>query len=136
MKWVLIGGVDHGKSTLLARLADESRQSGDGGDAGEPGGRAGVDFALYVNSLAEERKGLYTLDTTQAMINVGGRMIVLIDVPGHAELIKNMVTGASQAEAALAGRGRVARALPDGREAFGSPPAVRGRPLRRVRQQD
>lgn len=100
-KLVLVGGVDHGKSTLLGRLLDESRQSGNGGDAGEPRGRAGVDYAFYVDSLAEEREGLYTLDTTQVMINVGGRMIVLIDVPGHAELIKNMVTGASQAEAAL-----------------------------------
>lgn len=98
---VLVGGVDHGKSTLLGRLLDESRSQGGVAGAGESAGPAGGDYALYADSLAEEREGLYTLDTTQAMINVGERRIVLIDVPGHAELIKNMVTGASQAEAAL-----------------------------------
>jgi sulfate adenylyltransferase subunit 1 len=101
LKLVLVGGVDHGKSTLLGRLLEESKSSGAADSGGESNGRAGVGLALYVDSLAEEREGLYTLDTTQLMINVGGRAVVLIDVPGHTELIKNMVTGASQAEAAL-----------------------------------
>lgn len=105
LKLVLIGGVDHGKSTLLGRLVDEARASLHQTDesSGDLHGRAGIDenYALYADSLAEEREGLYTLDTTQIMIEVGDRRILLIDVPGHAELIKNMVTGASQADAAL-----------------------------------
>jgi small GTP-binding protein len=105
LKLVLIGGVDHGKSTLLGRLVEEARaaihQTGE--SAADSNGRAGIDdnYALYVDSLAEEREGLYTLDTTQIMMELDDRRILLIDVPGHAELIKNMVTGASQADAAL-----------------------------------
>ena len=105
LKLVLIGGVDHGKSTLLGRLVEEGKaalhQTGD--SSGDMNGRAGIDenYALYADSLTEEREGLYTLDTTQLMMELGDRRVLLIDVPGHAELIKNMVTGASQADAAL-----------------------------------
>jgi sulfate adenylyltransferase subunit 1 (EFTu-like GTPase family) len=104
MKLVLIGGVDHGKSTLLARLADESRSSIWATE--NPDELTGQmewtgDEVPFVDSLAEEKKGLYTLDTTQVLINVNDRYLTLIDVPGHDLLIRNMVTGASQAEAAL-----------------------------------
>lgn len=105
LKLVLIGAVDHGKSTLLGRLVDEARspvhQEGESsGDLNWPAGIKG-NYALYADSLTEEREGLYTLDTTQVVMEIGDRQLILIDVPGHAELIKNMVTGASQAEAAL-----------------------------------
>lgn len=105
LKLVLIGGVDHGKSTLLGRLVEETRAATHqtGASSGDMNGldRRVDNYALYVDSLAEEREGLYTLDTTQIMLELGDRRILLIDVPGHAELIKNMVTGASQADAAL-----------------------------------
>ncbi|MBV9211903.1 MAG: hypothetical protein JOZ52_14775, partial [Acidobacteria bacterium] len=94
-----------GKSTLLGRLVDEARASlyQSGESSGGLHGSVGIDenYAFYADSLAEEREGLYTLDTTQIMMEAGDRRILLIDVPGHAELIKNMVTGASQADAAV-----------------------------------
>jgi sulfate adenylyltransferase subunit 1 len=105
LKLVLIGGVDHGKSTLLGRLVDEARSSTHQTreSSSDLNWRTEIDsnYALYADSLTEEKEGLYTLDTTQVMMEIGDRQIILIDVPGHAELIKNMVTGASQAEAAL-----------------------------------
>ena len=99
LKLVLLGGVDHGKSTLLGRLVDEARASLHQTEESVDG--VDVNYALYADSLTEEREGLYTLDTTQVVMEVGNRQLILIDVPGHAELMKNMVTGASQAEAAL-----------------------------------
>ncbi len=104
-KLVLVGGVDHGKSTLLGRLVDEARSSihQTGESSNDSNYRTEIDgnYALYADSLTEEREGLYTLDTTQIMMEIGDQQIILIDVPGHAELIKNMVTGASHADAAL-----------------------------------
>lgn len=95
LKLVLIGGVDHGKSTLLGRLAHETGARNVSED------NKLASYSCYADSLTEEREGEFTLDTTQVLVDLGGRQTLLIDVPGHTQLIKNMVTGASQAEAAL-----------------------------------
>ncbi|ANN17148.1 hypothetical protein SD37_16860 [Amycolatopsis orientalis] len=95
LRVAFVGEVDHGKSTLLGRLLYDTgaitpdrlgTSIGDGG------------LAFLLDGLVEEQADLFTLDTAQAVVETGGRRYVLIDVPGHLELLKNMVTGASHAE--------------------------------------
>lgn len=90
-----VGEVDHGKSTLLGRvLHDTAAISADRlGTRIEDGG-----LAFLLDGLSEERTGLFTLDTAQAVLDTEARRYVLIDVPGHLALLKNMATGASRAE--------------------------------------
>lgn len=109
-KLVLVGGVDHGKSTLLGRLAHET------GACNLREDNQPTSYAYYADSLTEEREGEFTLDTTQMLVDLGGRRTLLIDVPGHTELIKNMVTGASQAEVALVVVDAERDLLPDARK--------------------
>jgi bifunctional enzyme CysN/CysC/sulfate adenylyltransferase subunit 1 len=89
------GEVDHGKSTLIGRLLlDTGGVTGDRLSAGiEDGG-----LAFLLDGLAEERAELFTLDTVQAVVETAGRRIVFIDVPGHVELLRNMVTGSARAD--------------------------------------
>ncbi|MFI6287525.1 GTP-binding protein [Streptomyces sp. NPDC051018] len=90
-----VGEVDHGKSTLLGRvLHDTGAITADRlGTRIEDGG-----LAFLLDGLSEERADLFTLDTAQAVLETEARRYVLIDVPGHLALLKNMATGASRAE--------------------------------------
>ncbi|MDP9953264.1 MULTISPECIES: GTP-binding protein [Streptomyces] len=90
-----VGEVDHGKSTLLGRvLHDTGAITADRlGARIEDGG-----LAFLLDGLSEERADLFTLDTAQAVLETEARRYVLIDVPGHLALLKNMATGASRAE--------------------------------------
>jgi small GTP-binding protein len=102
---VIVGHVDHGKSTLIGRLlydtgclpadkyAEIQRSS-------EMLGRI-VEFAFVMDCLEEERSRGITIDTTQTFFKTPKRRYVIIDAPGHKEFLKNMITGTSQAEAAL-----------------------------------
>jgi sulfate adenylyltransferase subunit 1 len=102
---VIVGHVDHGKSTLIGRLlydtgclpadkyAEIERSS-------EMLGRI-VEFAFVMDCLEEERSRGITIDTTQTFFKTPKRRYVIIDAPGHIEFLKNMITGTSQAEAAL-----------------------------------
>ncbi len=105
LKFVIVGHVDHGKSTFIGRLLydtqslppdklDEIRQAAEGL------GRE-TEFAHLLDHLEEERKQGITIDTTQVFFRSSKRDYVIIDAPGHVEFVKNMMTGASQAEAAL-----------------------------------
>lgn len=102
---VLIGHRDHGKSTLIGRfLLDtgtikESRLK-EIKEVDEASGKK-FELAHLLDSFKEEREREMTIDTTMASVNYKGKIYRLIDVPGHSELISNMLTGASGADAAV-----------------------------------
>jgi len=97
LRIVFTGHKDHGKSTLIGFIRHGLRPGGDG-----PGEAcAGMVYADVVDHLREERAGGLTLETAQTFVEAGARQYALIDVPGHRELIRNMLTGATQADAAV-----------------------------------
>ncbi|MBN2067646.1 MAG: 50S ribosome-binding GTPase [Candidatus Diapherotrites archaeon] len=105
MKIVIVGHVDHGKSTLIGRLFFDTGSLPQGKieelkKTCEAMGRP-LEFGFLMDSLEEERDQAITIDTTQTFFKTGKRNYVIIDAPGHKEFIKNMVTGASLAEAAI-----------------------------------
>ncbi|MGC8671858.1 MAG: GTP-binding protein [Candidatus Micrarchaeia archaeon] len=104
-KITLLGHKDHGKSTLLGnlliathavpeeRIREARRTSRKLHRRFEPG--------FILDAFSEERKGGLTIDTTRAELAYRGVGFEFIDVPGHEELIKNMLTGASNANIAV-----------------------------------
>ncbi len=104
-KITMLGHKDHGKSTMLGsllmatgavtdeRVREARRISKELGRNFEPG--------FILDAFSEEREGGLTIDTTRAELKYKGAGFEFIDVPGHEELIKNMLTGASNATAAL-----------------------------------
>ncbi len=102
LKLVIVGHVDHGKSTLIGRLfydtgslpADRIEEMK---RVSRELGRK-TEFAYLLDHLEEERQQNITIDTTQVFFKSKTREYVIIDAPGHVEFVKNMVTGASQAD--------------------------------------
>ncbi len=101
----IIGHVDHGKSTLIGRLLydtnslpkeklEEIKRTCE-----ELG--VEMEFAYVIDALEEERKNRMTIETSQVFFRSKKRDYAIIDAPGHKEFIKNMVTGVSQADAAI-----------------------------------
>ncbi len=102
---VIVGHVDHGKSTLIGRLLYDTDclppdKYSEIQKSSEMLGRT-VEFAFVMDCLEEERSRGITIDTTQTFFKTKKRRYVIIDAPGHKEFLKNMITGSSQAEAAL-----------------------------------
>jgi len=105
LNFVIVGHVDHVKSTLIGRLLyDTDSLTADKVEeikkASKEAGRR-TEFAYLLDHLEEERKQGITIDTTQVFFKTDKRRYVIIDAPGHVEFVKNMITGASQAEAAV-----------------------------------
>jgi bifunctional enzyme CysN/CysC len=102
---VIVGHVDHGKSTLIGRLLHEAGGLPDGKlDALKAmSARRGMRFewSFLLDALQAERDQGITIDTSQIQLRTSSHDIVLIDAPGHAEFLRNMITGAAQADAAV-----------------------------------
>ncbi len=105
LKIVIVGHVDHGKSTFVGRLFHDTGSLPEGKleQLQKIAERRGVPFewANLMDALQSERDQNITIDTTQIWFHTKKRQYVIIDAPGHKEFLKNMVTGAANAEAAL-----------------------------------
>jgi len=105
IKIVIIGHVDHGKSTLIGRLLLEtdSLPKGKIEEIKKISRKFGKDteLAYLADQLKEEREKNATIDTTQIFFKTRKKRFVIIDTPGHVEFLKNMITGASLAQAAV-----------------------------------
>lgn len=105
MTVVVLGHVDHGKSTLVGRLLyDTGQVQSDRIEfarrrSAEQGRE--LEFAFLLDGLAEEQEQGITIDFTQIQFRTDDRDFVIADAPGHREFLKNMLSGSSQAEAAF-----------------------------------
>ena len=105
LRLVVVGHVDDGKSTLIGRIFYDTGSLPTGKYEQLVGiaQRRGVpfEFANLMDGLQAERDQNITIDTAQIWFRTKQREYVIIDAPGHKEFVKNMVTGASRADAAL-----------------------------------
>jgi bifunctional enzyme CysN/CysC len=102
---VVVGHVDHGKSSLIGRLLADTGSLAEGKleQARKACDSEGVSFeyAFLLDALLEEQHQNVTIDTTRIPFRTAARDYAIIDAPGHVEFLRNMVTGAAAAEAAL-----------------------------------
>ena len=105
MPLVVTGHVDHGKSTLVGRLLADTGSLPDGKleAVRRTCARQGKRFehAFLLDALKDEQAQGITIDTARVFFRTARRHYVILDAPGHVEFLKNMVTGACRADAAL-----------------------------------
>jgi bifunctional enzyme CysN/CysC len=108
LRFITCGSVDDGKSTLIGRLLYDSKMifedqlaslEADSKRVGTQGGE--IDFALLVDGLAAEREQGITIDVAYRFFSTERRKFIVADTPGHEQYTRNMVTGASTADAAV-----------------------------------
>jgi bifunctional enzyme CysN/CysC len=105
MNIVIVGHVDHGKSTLVGRLLADTGSL--------PQGKLEAvrrmcalnskpfEYAFLLDALADEQDQGITIDTARCFFHTERREYIIIDAPGHIEFLKNMISGAARAEAAV-----------------------------------
>lgn len=102
---VIVGHVDHGKSTVIGRLLADTGSLPEGklqdvktlcAKTAKP-----FEYAFLLDALKDERSQGITIDSARCFFETRKRDYIVIDAPGHIEFLKNMITGAARAEAAL-----------------------------------
>lgn len=105
MNIVIVGHVDHGKSTVVGRLFADTGSLPQGKLAAvqaecERTGKT-FEYAFLLDALSDEQDQGITIDTARCFFKTARRDYIIIDAPGHIEFLKNMISGAARAEAAV-----------------------------------
>ena len=106
LRFTTAGSVDDGKSTLIGRLLYDSKSIFEDQleavqSTSEQKGHEGVDLALFTDGLRDEREQGITIDVAYRYFTTPKRKFIIADTPGHIQYTRNMVTGASTANAAI-----------------------------------